>query len=180
MRKGRRKKAEELPHVNINEQIRSDELRVVADDGENYGVISFEEALKQARAKDLDLIEISPNAKPPVAKIMDYGKFQYDQKKKIKAQKAKAKKVEVKSVQIKVGTDENDLNIKAKRVSEWLEEGHRIKLELFLPGRLKYLEKNFLVERLNRVRKLITVEHNVAEEAKKVPKGLAMIIEKTK
>jgi translation initiation factor IF-3 len=180
LRKGKRKKAEELPHVNINQQIRAKELRVLSDDGENYGVISFAEAIKRARELDSDLIEISPNAKPPVAKIMDYGKFQYDQKKKVKAQKAKAKTVEVKNVQVKVGTDDNDLNIKAKRASEWLEEGHRVKLELFLPGRLKYLEKDFLKARLERIRKLITAEHTIADTAKKVPKGMAMIIEKTK
>lgn len=180
MRKGRRKKAEELPHVNINGRIRASELRVLGDDGENHGVITTKEALQKARDMDMDLIEISPNAKPPVAKIMDYGKFQYDQKKKVKAQKAKAKSVEVKNVQVKVGTDDNDLTIKAKRASEWLEEGHRVKLELFLPGRLKYLDKGFLEERLDRIRKLITADHTVAETAKKVPKGLAMIIERAK
>jgi translation initiation factor IF-3 len=180
LRKGRRKKAEELPHVNINGRIRASELRVLGDDGENHGVITTKEALQKARDMDMDLIEISPNAKPPVAKIMDYGKFQYDQKKKVKAQKAKAKSVEVKNVQVKVGTDDNDLTIKAKRASEWLEEGHRVKLELFLPGRLKYLDKGFLEERLDRIRKLITADHTVAETAKKVPKGLAMIIERAK
>jgi len=180
LRKGKRKQPEQLPHVTINEAIRSKELRVLSDDGENYGVISKEEALTKAREAGLDLIEISPNAKPPVAKIMDYGKFQYDQKKKIKAQKAKAHNVEVKNVQVKIGTDGNDLNIKAKRASNWLSEGHRVKVELFLPGRAKYLEKEFLEERLSRVLKLITVDYAVAEEAKKVPKGLATIIEKKK
>lgn len=180
MRKGRRKKPEELPHVNINGKIRASELRVLSDDGENYGVLTTKDALQKARDLDMDLIEISPNAKPPVAKIMDYGKFQYDQKKKVKAQKAKAKSVEVKNVQVKIGTDDNDLTIKAKRASEWLEEGHRVKLELFLPGRLKYLDKAFLEERLDRIRKLITTDNTVAEQAKKVPKGLAMIIERAK
>lgn len=160
--------------------IRAKELRVIGPKGENLEVISREEALRHAKEADLDLIEISPNAQPPVAKIMDYGKFQYDQKKKQKAQKAKAHNTEVKNVQVKIGTDENDLSIKAKRASRWLEEGHRIKVELFLPGRSKYMEKDFLKERLERILKLITVNYKVAEEMKKVPKGLAIIIEKAK
>lgn len=153
-------------------------LRVIGSDGENLGEIPTKEALLKAREAELDLIEISPNANPPVAKIMDYGKFQYDQKKKLKVQKAKAHNVEVKGVQVKIGTDDNDLMIKAKRSSKWLEEGHRVKVELFLPGRTKYLDKAFLTERLEKILKLLTTDYKVAEEAKKNPKGLSMIIEK--
>jgi len=164
----------------INEYIQAKEVRVIGADGENIGVIKTSEALSKAKELELDLIEISPHAKPPIAKIMDYGKFQYEQSKKLKAQKAKAHNVEVKSVQVKVATSENDLNIKAKRASSWLAEGHRIKLELFLPGRSKYLDKDFLKDRLGRILKLLTVDYKVAEEAKKSPKGLTMIIEKIK
>jgi translation initiation factor IF-3 len=160
--------------------IRAKELRVISDTGDNFGVLSKEEALAKAQELEMDLIEISPEAKPPVAKIMDYGKFQYDQKKKLKAQKAKAHNVEVKSVQIKLATDENDLNIKAKRASKWLKEGHRVKVELFLPGRAKYLDKDFLRGRLDRILKLISEDYKIADEAKKSPKGLTMIIEKVK
>ncbi len=164
----------------INEYIRAKELRVIGPEGENIGVIKTSEALSKARELELDLIEISPQAHPPVAKIMDFGKYQYEQSKKLKAQKAKAHNVEVKSIQVKVATSENDLNIKAKRASSWLAEGHRIKLELFLPGRTKYLDENFLKERLGRILKLLTVDYKIAEEAKKSPKGLTMIIEKVK
>jgi len=180
LRKGKRKQPEQLPSATINGAIRAKELRVLDDEGNNYGILSREEALAKAKELEMDLIEISPNAVPPVAKIMDYGKFQYDQKKKIKVQKAKAHNVEVKNVQIKIGTDNNDLAIKAKRASDWLTEGHRVKIELFLPGRTKYLDVEFLKERLARVLRLITVEHVVADEAKKVPKGLATIIERSK
>ena len=166
--------------ISINEYIRAKELRVLGPDGENYGVIKTSEALSKAKELELDLIEVSPHAVPPVAKIMDYGKYLYEQSKKLKAQKAKAHNVEVKSVQVKVATSENDLNIKAKRASSWLAEGHRIKLELFLPGRTKYLNEDFLKERLGRILKLLTVDYKVAEEAKKSPKGLTMIIEKSK
>jgi len=168
------------PRTRINEMIRAPIIRVIGAQGENLGEIPPAEALKKAQEADLDLIEISPNAKPPIAKIMDYGKFQYDQKKKIKAQKAKAHNVEVKNVQVKVGTDDNDLMIKSKRASKWLEEGHRVKLELFLPGRTKYLDKEFLKDRLERPLKLLTVDYKVAEEAKKNPKGLYMLLERKK
>ncbi len=164
----------------INEYIRAKELRVIGPEGENFGVIKTSEALSKAKELELDLIEVSPQANPPVAKIMDYGKYLYEQSKKLKAQKAKAHNVEVKSVQVKVATSENDLNIKAKRASSWLAEGHRIKLELFLPGRTKYLNEDFLKDRLGRILKLLTVDYKVAEEAKKSPKGLTMIIEKAR
>jgi translation initiation factor IF-3 len=164
----------------INEYIRAKEVRVIGADGENLGIIKTSEALSKAKELELDLIEVSPHAVPPIAKIMDYGKYLYEQSKKLKAQKAKAHNVEVKSVQVKVATSENDLGIKAKRASSWLAEGHRIKLELFLPGRTKYLNQDFLKERLGRILKLLTVDYKVAEEAKKSPKGLTMIIEKSK
>lgn len=162
----------------VNRSIRARELRVIGAHGENVGVIKLEEAFKLAEEANLDLIEISPNALPPVAKIADYGKFLYDQKKKQKVAKVKAHNVEVKTVQVKVGTNENDLNIKAKKASEWLSEGHRIKVELFLPGRMKYMDRTFLEERLKRFLILMSVDYKVASHAKKSPKGLTMIIEK--
>lgn len=178
MKKGTRKQY--TPATRINEYIKASELRVIGPEGENYDVISRADALQKAKDFEMDLIEISPKANPPIAKIMDFGKYQYDQKKKLKAQKAKATSVEVKTIQVKIGTDGNDLMIKAKRASGWLQEGHRIKLELFLPGRTKYMEKDFLNERIERILKLLTVNYQIADEAKKSPKGLTMIIEKAK
>ncbi len=162
----------------INNAIRAKELRVIGAEGENLGVLDTRTAIKTAQGLDLDLIVISPGAKPPVARIADYGKFLYDQKKKQKVAKAKAHSVEVKSIQVKIGTDDNDLALKARRASEWLEEGNRVKAELFLPGRTKYMDRAFLEERLYRVLKLITVDYKLAEPIKKCPKGLATIIEK--
>ena len=164
--------------IKVNQYIRAKELRVLGVDGENIGVISLSEALEKAREAGLDLIEISPNAKPPVAKIMDYGKYLYEEKKKAKVVKAKAHSVEVKNVQVKVGTGENDLSLKARRVDEWLSQGDRVKIDLFLPGRLKYMNKNFLEERIARILKLISVPYKLAGEAQKSPKGLSIILEK--
>ncbi len=165
-------------HIRINNQITAPELRVIMEDGSNLGVVTFKEALDKARESGLDLIEISPKAVPPVAKIMDYGKFQYAENKKLKVAKTKAHTVEVKNIQVKVGTGEHDLELKAKKASEWLREGNRIKIDLFLPGRTKYMDLKFLEERMARVLKLITEEFKVADPAKKSPKGLSIVIEK--
>ena len=164
--------------VRINQQIRATELRVITDDGQNLGVLSISEALKKAQEMNLDLIEISPNAVPPVAKIMDYGKFQYTEKKKLKETKSKIQNIEIKSVQVKIGTDEHDLLLKAGKASEWLKEGHRVKLNLFLAGRAKYLNQAFLNEGMERMLKLITEEYKVAEPSTKGPKGLTIVIER--
>jgi len=142
------------------------------------GVISLEEALQKAKEAELDLIEVSPRAVPPVARITDYGKFQYELKKKQKEIKSKSHVTETKEVQIKIGTGEHDLNLKAKRVIEWLKEGHRVKIDLFLWGRYKYMEFNFLKERLLRFLALITEEYKVADEIKRGPKGLTLTIER--
>lgn len=164
--------------VRINEQIRSPEVRVIGPEGENLGVLKTSEAIEKAKGFDLDLIEISPTARPPVAKIQDYGKYQYNESKKQKEAKAKSKQVEVKNVQVKLGTDSNDLALKAKRISEWLKKGNRVKVELFLPGRSKYMDRDFLKERLNRVLNLVSEDYRTALPIKKNPKGIYCIIEK--
>jgi len=166
-------------HVRINNQIQAPELRVIMEDGGNLGVISFKEALDKAREAGLDLIEISPKANPPVAKIMDYGKFQYAENKKQKVAKTKAHTVEIKNIQVKVGTSDHDLELKAKKASGWLKQGNRIKIDLFLPGRTKYMDKKFLRERMDRVLNLITEKYKIADEARSSPKGLSIIIERS-
>jgi len=162
----------------INESIRVKEVRLIDSSGENVGVVPIEEALEKAREAELDLIEISPQAKPPVAKIMEYGKFRYDEQKKEKEQRAKAHKTETKNIQVKLNTGEHDLKLKAKRASEWLEEGHRVKFDLFLIGRAKYMKKDFLEERMQRMLRLVSVDYKVADGPKKSPKGMTMILER--
>jgi translation initiation factor IF-3 len=151
---------------------------VITVDGQNFGVISLGKALEEAQKLGMDLIEISPTAKPPVAKIMDYGKYLYDEKKKEKSAKQKTQTTEVKIIQVKIGTGDHDLELKAKRVSEWLGAGNRVKIDLFLVGRSKYMDFNFLKERLERILKLVTVEYKIAQAATKGPKGLTIYIEK--
>lgn len=165
-------------NIRANRQIRSPELRIIGAAGENLGVLSLTEALAKAAEAGLDLIEISPNATPPVAKIADYGKFQYEQNKKQREIRAKSKDTEIKTLQIKIGTGEHDLALKAKRASEWLSENHRVKVDLFLPGRSKYLDQKFHHERIERFLKLITIPYRLAETPKKSLKGMSLVVEK--
>ncbi len=164
--------------IRINNQITAPELRVVMGDGQNLGVISLSEALRVAREQGLDLIEISPTAVPPVAKIMDFGKYQYLENKKQKVAKANSHISEFKMLQVKVGTGEHDLELKAKNASKFLKEGHKVHIELFLKGRAKYMEFNFLKERLERILVLITEPYKVLSPITKSMKGLAVTIEK--
>lgn len=164
--------------VRINEAIRAPEVRTIGAEGENLGVLSTREALEKAKEAGLDLIEISPNAVPPVAKITDYGKFKYELQKKAKEAKSKSHLTETKSAQVKIGTSENDMQIKASRVVAWLKEGHRVKIDLFLWGRYKYMEYSFLKQRLERFLAIIQESFKIADEIKRSPKGLTVIIER--
>ncbi len=161
----------------INREITSRELRVVGPAGENFGVLSLSDALKKAQEYGLDLIEISPNAVPPVAKVTDYGKFEYERSKKESAARAKAKVSETKEVQIKVGTGEHDMMLKAKKAAEWLADGHRVRAELFLKGRYKGMDEAFLKVRLEKFLLLIPFAYKVAEPIARSPKGFAGIVE---
>lgn len=152
----------------------------MTETGENLGVMPKSSALARAQADGLDLIEISPNANPPVAKIMDFGKYQYLENKKVKAAVGKTTRTETKSIQVKIGTGDHDLEIKAGKVSEFLREGHRVKVELFLPGRSKYLDPKFLETRLERLLKFVSEDYRIADPPKKGPKGLSAIIERDK
>jgi translation initiation factor IF-3 len=166
--------------IRINEHIWAPELRVISPDGENLGTMPLEKALGHARALKLDLIEIAPTANPPVAKITDYGKFRYEEKRKSRGPSHRSHIVETKGIQVKTGTGEHDLALKAKRVAEWLGEGHRVKIDLFLPGRTKYLDQRFLEDRLLRFLRLIPEEYKVAEPVKRGPKGLTVTVERSR
>lgn len=167
-----------IDRIRINREIRSPKLRVIGAEGENLGVLDTEDALRRAQTLGLDLIEISPNAVPPVAKIMDYGKFEYERSKKESAARAKVKVSETKEVQIKVGTGENDMRLKAKKAAEWLADGHRVRVELFLKGRYKGMEEAFLKTRLERFIMLIPYAYKIAEPVARAPKGFAAILER--
>lgn len=148
--------------------------------GENLGVLTKEEALLKAKHIGLDLIEVSPQADPPVARIADYGKYTYEMSKKLKEVKAKAHTTETKNVQISVSISENDIMIKAKQAAGWIKEGHRVKIELQLKGRTKYMDQKFLEERMERMLTVIPAEYKIAEPLKKIPKSMMIVLEKAK
>ena len=162
----------------INNFIRAENLRLIGPQGENFGEVTIKEALLKASEFGLDLVEISPNAVPPIAKIVDYGKFLYSENKKQKTIKSKTHAVEVKGLQIKVGTGDHDLNLKAKKASEWLKKGNRVRVNLFLAGRSKFMDIKFLEGRLDRLLRLITEQYKISDPAKKSPKGVSLMIEK--
>ena len=119
----------------MNDQIRDKEIRVISDNGEQLGLMSAKEAQAIANNKNLDLVMISPNANPPVCKIMDYGKYKYEQSRKEKESKKKQKVVNIKEVRLRPGIEANDLNTKANQAIKFLKKGDKVKVELRFRGR---------------------------------------------
>ena len=164
----------------VNNQIRALEVRVIDEDGQNLGVMATVDAISRAKERGVDLIEISDKTLPPIAKIMDYGKFQYLENKKAKTIKANTKTVETKSLQVKIGTGDHDLELKSQQASKFLKEGNRVRINLYLRGRAKYLDPVFLRGRMERILKFITEEYKIIESIKSSPSGLSLTIEKGK
>ena len=114
----------------INEQIRDREIRLIGEDGEQLGIMSAREAMKIAQEAELDLVKIAPAAKPPVCKIIDYGKYKYEQARKEKEAKKKQKTVEVKEVRLSPNIDTNDLNTKINNAKKFISKGNKVKVTL--------------------------------------------------
>ncbi len=121
--------------VIMNDDIRATELRCNVDGGESLGIVSFDEAMEKANELGQDLVLIAPDAKPPVAKIMDYGKFKYQEEKKLKEQRKNQVKIDVKEIKLSVKIAENDIAYKVKHAREFLEKGKHVKFRVFLRGR---------------------------------------------
>lgn len=119
----------------INEQIRDKEVRLVSEDGEQLGIMSSRDALKMAMDAELDLVKIAPMAKPPVCKIIDYGKYKYEQTRKDKEAKKKQKTVELKEVRLSPNIDSNDLNTKVNNAKKFITKGNKVKVTLRFRGR---------------------------------------------
>lgn len=126
------KKGGEELNYRVNEQIKALRVQVIGPDGKNLGVMPTSKALELAREYGLDLVEVAPNASPPVVRIMDYGKFVYQQKKK---NKQKNKTSELKEIEMTPNIGEHDLNVKLRKIKEFLEEGHKVKVDIRMRGR---------------------------------------------
>jgi len=152
-------------------------LRVVDETGENLGVMPLEAALKLAMEKGLDLIEIAPMVKPPVARIISFDKFRYQKEKELKKQKATQKTSELKQIQITAKSAKNDLETRVKRINEFLEEENKVEIMLVLKGREKY-NREWARYKLNEFLKMITVEYKTTMEPRFIGKGMVMQIMK--
>ena len=119
----------------INEQIRDKEMRLIGENGEQLGIMSARDAMKMAKEAELDLVKIAPAAKPPVCKIIDYGKYRYEQARKEKEAKKKQKTIEVKEVRLSPNIDVNDLNTKVGAARKFIEKGNKVKVTLRFRGR---------------------------------------------
>ena len=124
-----------ISDLQINEQIRDREVRLVGENGEQLGIMSSRDAFERARAAELDLVKIAPRAKPPVCKIIDYGKFRYEQDRKMKEARKKQKIVEIKEVRMSPNIDSNDLNTKVAAARKFIEKGNKVKVSIRFRGR---------------------------------------------
>jgi len=167
-----RKKADDTI---MNDAIRASELRVLGDDGEQFGIISRTEALSIAEEKGLDLVLVSPDAKPPVAKVMDYGKHKYELEKKKKEARKNQKKIEVKEVKFSCKIAENDIAYKVKHAREFLEKGKHVKLRVFLRGR-EMANPEWGVDVLNRIWPMLQDIANLESEAKQEGRYINMYV----
>ncbi|NQU30489.1 MAG: translation initiation factor IF-3 [Anaerolineae bacterium] len=119
----------------MNEEIRSPQVRLIGADGENIGVVTFKEAMDLAAEADLDLVEVSPGAKPPVCRVMDFGKFLYQRSKKDKEARKAQTKIELKEIRLRPKTNEHHRGFKVKNAKRWLEEGKKVKVTIRFRGR---------------------------------------------
>ena len=150
-------------------------MRVLDDEGNQLGVMKPWDALNLAREREMDLVEIAPKAQPPVCKIMNYGKFQYQKSKQDRLNKAKQKKVDIKGIRLGLKTDTHDLNFKKDQAEKFLKKGHKVKIEIFLRGREK-MQKDLGRETLENFLKLLSIPFSVEQEIKRFPQGFNVII----
>jgi translation initiation factor IF-3 len=123
------------PRLRLNRMIRAQEVRVIGSEGEHLGIVPLEEAFAMAAARGLDLVEVSPDAEPPVCKIIDYGKFRYMQDKRGREAKKKQRVIQVKEVRMRPKTEENDYQVKSRQIRRFLEEGNKAKVSMRFRGR---------------------------------------------
>ena len=155
----------------VNEEIRLPRVRLIGEDDTQFGVVSIDKALTEARAANLDLVEVSPNADPPVCRIMDYGKHLYKEKKKKQKQKA----TQVKEIKLRPGTEEGDYQVKLRKVVDFLEEGNKVKITLRFRGR-ELLHREVGMAMLGKFRQDLAAYGQVEQEPKLEGRQLVMVI----
>lgn len=175
MKKSYHKPQPQQKRIRTNEFIKAPEVLVIDETGQKLGVMPTQEALNIAKERNLDLLEIAPTVKPPVCKIMDYGKYLYQQEKLARQQKSKSKQVEVKSIRLTFGISDHDMDVRANQSEKFLKEGNKVKIELVLRGREKAL-RDFAKEKMKKFIGKIKSPFQVEQPEKFLPSGISMII----
>ena len=159
----------------VNERIRAPEIRLIGADGENVGVVTPARAMAMAEEAGLDLVEISPNAEPPVCKIMDFGKFKYETQKREAEARKKQKIIEIKEIKFRPGTDDHDYDVKMRAVLKFLGEGDKVKVTLRFRGR-EMAHQDLGLQLLNRVAADVTEAGKIESMPKLEGKQMVMMI----
>lgn len=163
----------------INERIRDKEVRLISQSGEQLGIMSSKEAMRLAREADLDLVKIAPTAKPPVCKIIDYGKYRYEQARKVKEAKKKQKTIDTKEIRLSPNIDTNDLNTKVNQAKKFLQKGAKVKVSLRFRGREmahKYVGREILDSFFGQLEEVAVID----KPAKMEGRSMVMILSATK
>ena len=163
--------------IRINEQIRANELRVIGESGEQLGILSRQDALKAAEDAGLDLVEISPNADPPVAKIVDWGKYQYQKMKEAHKSRRNNKQSELKQMRFGLKIGQGDLDIKLRKVREFLAEGHKVRIQIFFRGR-ENAHREIGYDMINKIGTLLEEEAVFEHQPTMAGRNLSVVIRK--
>lgn len=161
--------------LRINEEIRAREVRLVGEEGEQLGILSGRDALQIAHEKSLDLVEIAPTAKPPVCKLMDYGKFKYEQSKKDKEARKKHKVTEIKEVKLRPNIEDHDFETKARNAQRFLNDGDKVKVTIMFRGR-EITHPDLGKKLCLRLAEFVKVEANIEREPKLEGRNMIMIL----
>ena len=161
--------------LRINQQITISPVRAIDEEGRDLGVLPLQDALRKAEAVGLDLVEIAPQARPPVCKFLNYGKFRYEQQKKKAEAKKKQKVVELKEIKMRPHIEENDFQVKLRKAKEFLEEGDKVKFTVRFRGR-EIQRQDFAVAVLNRFKESLKDLATVESESKMEGRQMSMIV----
>jgi translation initiation factor IF-3 len=161
--------------IRVNEQIRLSPVRLIGDDGQQVGIVPVEEALRAARERGLDLVEVAPMARPPVVKIMDYGKYRFEQAKAARAARKKQHSIQVKEVKYRPGISDHDFEFKTRHARNFLSDGNKVKLTMMFRGR-QVTHPEFGQEVLNRVFQSLQDIAKVEAEPKLEGRNMTMVL----
>jgi len=159
----------------VNEEIRVPQVRLIDQDGEMQGVLTAREAVQRAYSVGLDLVEISPNAEPPVCKILDFGKFKYEQQKKKNEARKKQKVIEIKEIKVRPNIDENDYQVKMRAMKSFIEEGDKVKVTLRFRGR-EMAHQDIGIKVLERIRSEMDMTTKVEQMPRLENRQMVMVL----